>query len=52
MTSTPKRYYIIDFQAAILYIKPDEYTTKEKDIKQIFFRDIIDVYLPKTDLKT
>ena len=51
MSPFPKRYYILDFKAAIMYIKKDKNSTKDKDIQSLFFRDIKDVYLPATDIK-
>ena len=47
VTHFPKRYYVIDFEAAYVYIKTDPKSTKDKDIKSIHFRDIQDVYLPE-----
>ena len=47
----PKRYFVIDFQTAILYIRNDKKSAKPDD-KQILFRDILDCYLPKQDLNS
>ena len=44
----PKRYFVIDFQTAVLTIKPDKKSKDEDKWKKILFRDILDCYLPKT----
>jgi hypothetical protein len=50
-TIHPKRYFVIDFQGALLYIQKDKFEKKPENIKQVLFRDIIDCYLPKKDVK-
>jgi len=46
-TMYPKRFFIIDFRAAILYIKNDENTVDTNKIKEIPFCEILECYLPK-----
>ena len=43
----PKRYFMVDFQSAILTIKHDKDSKDASDIKKVLFRDILDCYLPK-----
>lgn len=46
----PKRYFLVDFQAAMLLIMREK-GAGEKDTTSVFFRDIVDCYLPKKDMK-
>ena len=43
----PKRYFVVDFQSAIMTIKHERDSKDPSDIKRILFRDILDCYLPK-----
>lgn len=45
-TVHPTRYFILDFQTAILTIKHDHKSTDKSQMKKILFRDILDCYLP------
>lgn len=47
----PKRYFCIDFQSAVLTILPEKGSTKTSQIKKILFRDIVDCYLPKAEMR-
>lgn len=51
MSLYPKRYFFIDFQLALMYIqKSSTQNQKDKDVKKILFRDILDCYLPKRNV--
>lgn len=50
-TIYPKRYFMIDFQQAFLNIQTDRIEKNKSKIKVVWFRDILDCYLPKKDVQ-
>jgi hypothetical protein len=40
----PKRYLIIDFELAVIYMQKNQSSNTLKEAKKLFFRDIIDCY--------
>jgi hypothetical protein len=50
-TVHPKRYWVIDFQTAIMTIQKEKEDKHQSENKKILFRDILDCYLPKTDIE-
>ena len=51
MSLYPKRYFVIDFQLAILQIQKDKKVKfDDPNNKKVLFRDILDCYLPKKDV--
>lgn len=45
-----KRYYIVDFSSATMFIK-EEYTQKKEEAKKIAFREILEVIEPSGEFE-
>lgn len=52
MEVAPKRYFVVDYQAAVMSILPSKDSKEVDRFKYVMFRDILDVYIPKKNRTT